>query len=233
MGRTRQGAILSILLLGLIVTLSGCAQVLGSIAGAAAGGLVRGVISSIGQNKAETPDAKPPEEAKITSAPSSQPEDGGELAKRIGDQSPGEKPVTYDIIGKLENKTIKFNKIIAVLNVTEKVNGNNNVVTKILDEIEVNKIIQVLTKCGVYDELHGNSLLNISFAVDGTKCTKVTYSFKYDNSYHTIIVGDQKISYQYAGSAAIDLDKKLSCNFLETIKKDISVGEKKIDDNES
>lgn len=232
MGRTQKRAILYILLLGLIFTLSGCAQVLGSIAGAAAGGLVRGVISSIGQKKAETPDAKPLEEEKIASAPSSQPEDGGELAKGIVDQPAPEKPATYDIIGRLENKTIKFNQISAVLNVTEKVNGNNKVVTKILDENEVNKIIQILTKCGVYDELKGSSLLNISFAVEGMKCTKVTYSFKYDNSYHTIIVGNQKISYQNAGSNAVDLDKKLSCNFLETIKKDISVQEKKMDDDE-
>jgi hypothetical protein len=237
MGRSKKRAILYILLLSIIVTLSGCAQVLGSLAGAAAAGIARGVISSIDksieQRKAEKAAAKQQEEQKTATEASSQPQEGMELAQGIEDQPATVSPVTYDIIDRVENKIIKFNKISAVLKVTDQKGGNNKVVTKILDENELNKIIQILTKCGVYDELKGNTLLNIAFTVDNMKCTKVTYNFKYDNTYHTISVGDQKISYLRPGSPEVDLDKKLSCNFLKTIKKDISVREPEMGDDES
>ena len=237
MGRPWKRAIFYILLLSLIVMVSGCAQVLGSLAGAAAAGIARGVINSIDksidQRRAEKAAAKQQEEQKTATESSSQPQEVEELAKGIGDQPATEKPVTYDIVGRLDKKTIKFNKISAVLKVMEKVDGTNKVVTKLMDDNEVNKIIQILTKCGLYDESNGSSLLNITFTVDGLKCTKVTYNFKYDNNYHTIIVGDKKISYLRPGSPETELEKKLSCNFLETIKKDISVREPQIEDEES
>jgi hypothetical protein len=236
MCRSQRRAIKYILLLGVIVMISGCAQVAGALAGAAVQGIASAIVNpntySGGSQKAEYTATKTQEEQKAAAESRSQPQKLAGPPTGTGDQPAKESPVPYDIIAKLEKKEIKFNKVSAVLKTIECANGNQKVVTKMLDENEVNKIIRILTKCGVYDEVNGNSLLTISFIADGMKCNKVIYNFKYDNNYHTIVVDDQKISYRCAGSNEIDLDNKLSCNFLETIKKDIAMRAPEMDDDE-
>jgi hypothetical protein len=235
MCRLHHRAIKFIFLLSVIVMLSGCAQVVGALAGAAARGIASGIVNSITNSgdsqKAEYAAAKA-QEAQRAAELSSQPQELAGPAAGTGEQPAKESSVPYDIIAKLEKKEVKFNKVSAVLKTTECANGNSKVVTKMLDENEVNKITQILTKCGLYDEVNGNSLLNISFNADGMKCNKVIYNFKYDNNYHIITVADQKITYRCAGSNEIDLDTKLSCNFLETVKKDIAMREPEMADDE-
>jgi len=172
MGRSQDRAIKYILLLSIIVMLSGCAQVVGALAGAAVQGIASGIVNSVtrsGDSKtAQVTAEKTQQEPKAATELSSQPPELVGPASGKGDQPAKESPVPYDIVAKLENKEIKFNKVIAALKTTESTN-NNKVITKILDENEVNKITEILNKCGLYDELKGNSILNISFTVDGLR----------------------------------------------------------------